>query len=86
MLTKSLSCEWADKGIRVNAMCLGYMRTEISEDRYDPDGPAVPDIRTNLRTWPFIQHRMSPALSPEPFMSWMAAIPHGKTPNKKTCK
>ena len=34
MLTKSLSCEWADKGIRVNAMCLGYMRTEISEDRY----------------------------------------------------
>ena len=25
MLTKSLSCEWADKGIRVNAMCLGYL-------------------------------------------------------------
>ena len=39
MLTKRLSCEWADKGIRVNAMCLGYMRTEISEDRYQRKSP-----------------------------------------------
>lgn len=39
MLTKSLSCEWADKGIRVNTMCLGYMRTEISEDRYQRKSP-----------------------------------------------
>lgn len=31
MLAKSLAVEWAEHGIRVNALCPGYMRTELLE-------------------------------------------------------
>lgn len=32
MLTKSLAVEWADRGIRVNAIAPGYMRTDLVDD------------------------------------------------------
>ena len=32
MLTKSLAVEWADRGVRVNAIAPGYMRTELVDD------------------------------------------------------
>ena len=32
MLTKSLAVEWADRGVRVNAIASGYMRTELVDD------------------------------------------------------
>ena len=41
MLTKSMATEWADRGVRVNALCPGYMRTEMSEDRYQKKDPAI---------------------------------------------
>jgi len=41
MLAKSLACEWAERGVRVNALCPGYMRTEMSEDRYRAKDPAI---------------------------------------------
>jgi NAD(P)-dependent dehydrogenase (short-subunit alcohol dehydrogenase family) len=41
MLTKSMAAEWARKGVRVNALCPGYMRTEMSEDRYQQKDPAI---------------------------------------------
>lgn len=41
MLTKSLATEWAKRGVRVNAICPGYMRTEMSEDRYQRKDPAI---------------------------------------------
>jgi len=41
MLTKSLAAEWAQRDVRVNALCPGYMRTEMSEDRYQRKDPAI---------------------------------------------
>ena len=41
MLTKSMATEWAMRGVRVNAICPGYMRTEMSEDRYQRKDPAI---------------------------------------------
>ncbi|MCC8024517.1 MAG: glucose 1-dehydrogenase [Clostridium sp.] len=41
MLTKSMAAEWAGRGVRVNALCPGYMRTEMSEDRYQRRDPAI---------------------------------------------
>lgn len=32
MLTKSLAVEWADRGVRVNAIAPGYMRTDLVDD------------------------------------------------------
>lgn len=37
---KSLAREWARKGINVNVLCPGYIRTEINDDWFDSEGGA----------------------------------------------
>jgi NAD(P)-dependent dehydrogenase (short-subunit alcohol dehydrogenase family) len=34
-LTKSLAAEWASKGVRVNAIAPGYVKTEIANTEYE---------------------------------------------------
>jgi sorbose reductase len=34
MMTKALAAEWATKGIRVNAICPGYMRTDMLDKTF----------------------------------------------------
>lgn len=38
MLGKSLAREWARKGINVNVLCPGYIRTELNSDWFDTEG------------------------------------------------
>lgn len=44
MLTKSMAVEWADRGVRVNGLAPGYMRTELVEEVLEAD----PEME---RTW-----------------------------------
>jgi NAD(P)-dependent dehydrogenase (short-subunit alcohol dehydrogenase family) len=38
MLGKSLAREWVRKGINVNVLCPGYIRTELNSDWFDSEG------------------------------------------------
>jgi NAD(P)-dependent dehydrogenase (short-subunit alcohol dehydrogenase family) len=37
---KSLAREWARKGINVNVLCPGYIKTELNEEWFDSEGGA----------------------------------------------
>jgi NAD(P)-dependent dehydrogenase (short-subunit alcohol dehydrogenase family) len=38
MLGKSLAREWANRGVNVNTVCPGYIRTELNADWFDAEG------------------------------------------------
>ena len=40
-MTKTLACEWAKYGIRVNAICPGYMQTAMTKPIFDRGGEMV---------------------------------------------
>ena len=46
-MTKALSAEWATKGIRVNALCPGYIRTELL-DKTISDDPKWEKLWTDM--------------------------------------
>ncbi len=51
-LTKALACDWGTIGIRVNVICPGYIRTEMTAGSYaDPQLQADRTNRTMLGRW-----------------------------------
>ena len=40
-LTRSAALEWAERGVRVNAIAPGYMRTELTRGFYEAGGPQI---------------------------------------------
>jgi NAD(P)-dependent dehydrogenase (short-subunit alcohol dehydrogenase family) len=49
LLTKELACQWARKGVRVNALAPGYIETELTGPMFaDPDGKAWIERETPL--------------------------------------
>lgn len=40
-LTRSAALEWAERGVRVNAIAPGYMRTELTREFYEAGGPQI---------------------------------------------
>lgn len=40
-LTRSAALEWASRGVRVNAIAPGYMRTELTRGFYEAGGPQI---------------------------------------------
>lgn len=47
MMTKSLAKEWARKNINVNAMCPGFIETELNSDWFQSEGG-----QKQIKTWP----------------------------------
>ncbi|MEN6543075.1 glucose 1-dehydrogenase [Parvibaculum sp.] len=47
MMTKSLAKEWARKNINVNAMCPGFIETELNSDWFQSEGG-----QRQIKTWP----------------------------------
>jgi len=47
MMTKSLAKEWARKQINVNAMCPGFIETELNSDWFGSEGG-----QKQIKTWP----------------------------------
>ncbi len=47
MMTKSLAKEWARKGVNVNAMCPGFIETELNSDWFASEGG-----QKQIKTWP----------------------------------
>lgn len=41
LLTQSAAVEWADRGVRVNAIAPGYMKTELTKPYFEAGGPQI---------------------------------------------
>jgi 2-deoxy-D-gluconate 3-dehydrogenase len=62
-VTKTLAVEWAQAGIRVNALCPGWTATDLNRDLWDgPDGGQATVASVPMRRWGRPEEMAGPAV------------------------
>ena len=62
-VTKTLAVEWAQAGIRVNALCPGWTATELNRNLWDgPDGGQATVANVPMRRWGRAEEMAGPAV------------------------
>jgi NAD(P)-dependent dehydrogenase (short-subunit alcohol dehydrogenase family) len=62
-LTKTLAVEWGDAGVRVNALCPGWTKTDLNENLWNgPDGGASFVQGQPLKRWATVHEMVGPAV------------------------
>lgn len=62
-VTKTLAVEWAQAGIRVNALCPGWTATDLNRDLWDgPDGGQATVANVPMRRWGRPEEMAGPAV------------------------
>jgi 2-deoxy-D-gluconate 3-dehydrogenase len=62
-LTKTLAMEWGSAGVRVNALCPGWTKTDLNADLWGDEGLAASMVATTgLQRWAEAEEMVGPAL------------------------
>jgi 2-deoxy-D-gluconate 3-dehydrogenase len=62
-LTKTLAHEWGGSGVRVNALCPGWTRTDLNRDLWGgPDGGAAFVANQPLKRWADAEEMVGPTV------------------------
>ena len=62
-LTKTLALEWGPQGVRVNALCPGWTKTDLNKDLWSNDELAASMVEpTGLKRWAVVDEMVGPTV------------------------